>query len=294
MHLFLKKIYRKNPFPKIYRINQCEVLKKNGIWKFDREQQEYTKKIHYQNSNEIYKEPIIRTLYFDNKQHLWVSDDSNHKIDFFYINSNKFDDLLQLNAISSSNILSIEKDNEGLMWCASEFDGIFTFNPNLKLSFHFPKIRALHLSQDLSGNMWYIGESGIGYFDRNKKIWEKINLGKKLKTFFLIHLSDKKKLIATNDGLYELILQKEKWKLKKSNILSNVNDLDIFQITSGEEKFHYLPKGSNKLILIDKNNINLIHEIKINSRVYDIVEDVKYLTSINSVFYECLFPLYSL
>ena len=28
MHLFLKKIYRKNPFPKIYRINQCEVL----IW----------------------------------------------------------------------------------------------------------------------------------------------------------------------------------------------------------------------------------------------------------------------
>ena len=26
MHLFLKKIYRKNPFPKIYRINQCEVL----------------------------------------------------------------------------------------------------------------------------------------------------------------------------------------------------------------------------------------------------------------------------
>jgi hypothetical protein len=28
MHLFLKKIYRKNPFPKIYRINQCEVLSK--------------------------------------------------------------------------------------------------------------------------------------------------------------------------------------------------------------------------------------------------------------------------
>ena len=28
MHLFLKKIYRKNPFPKIYRINQCEVLNK--------------------------------------------------------------------------------------------------------------------------------------------------------------------------------------------------------------------------------------------------------------------------
>ena len=28
MHLFLKKIYRKNPFPKIYRINQCEVLTK--------------------------------------------------------------------------------------------------------------------------------------------------------------------------------------------------------------------------------------------------------------------------
>ena len=27
MHLFLKKIYRKNPFPKIYRINQCEVLR---------------------------------------------------------------------------------------------------------------------------------------------------------------------------------------------------------------------------------------------------------------------------
>ena len=29
MHLFLKKIYRKNPFPKIYRINQCEVLNYN-------------------------------------------------------------------------------------------------------------------------------------------------------------------------------------------------------------------------------------------------------------------------
>ena len=29
MHLFLKKIYRKNPFPKIYRINQCEVLNTN-------------------------------------------------------------------------------------------------------------------------------------------------------------------------------------------------------------------------------------------------------------------------
>ena len=29
MHLFLKKIYRKNPFPKIYRINQCEVLIRN-------------------------------------------------------------------------------------------------------------------------------------------------------------------------------------------------------------------------------------------------------------------------
>ena len=31
MHLFLKKIYRKNPFPKIYRINQCEVLKNMRI-----------------------------------------------------------------------------------------------------------------------------------------------------------------------------------------------------------------------------------------------------------------------
>ena len=31
MHLFLKKIYRKNPFPKIYRINQCEVLNKYFI-----------------------------------------------------------------------------------------------------------------------------------------------------------------------------------------------------------------------------------------------------------------------
>ena len=30
MHLFLKKIYRKNPFPKIYRINQCEVLKSDS------------------------------------------------------------------------------------------------------------------------------------------------------------------------------------------------------------------------------------------------------------------------
>ena len=30
MHLFLKKIYRKNPFPKIYRINQCEVLSSIG------------------------------------------------------------------------------------------------------------------------------------------------------------------------------------------------------------------------------------------------------------------------
>ena len=30
MHLFLKKIYRKNPFPKIYRINQCEVLNINS------------------------------------------------------------------------------------------------------------------------------------------------------------------------------------------------------------------------------------------------------------------------
>ena len=33
MHLFLKKIYRKNPFPKIYRINQCEVLIKNNYEK---------------------------------------------------------------------------------------------------------------------------------------------------------------------------------------------------------------------------------------------------------------------
>ena len=33
MHLFLKKIYRKNPFPKIYRINQCEVLSTGAILK---------------------------------------------------------------------------------------------------------------------------------------------------------------------------------------------------------------------------------------------------------------------
>ena len=31
MHLFLKKIYRKNPFPKIYRINQCEVLSRADL-----------------------------------------------------------------------------------------------------------------------------------------------------------------------------------------------------------------------------------------------------------------------
>ena len=31
MHLFLKKIYRKNPFPKIYRINQCEVLTTDSL-----------------------------------------------------------------------------------------------------------------------------------------------------------------------------------------------------------------------------------------------------------------------
>ena len=36
MHLFLKKIYRKNPFPKIYRINQCEVLNQIYIYSINK------------------------------------------------------------------------------------------------------------------------------------------------------------------------------------------------------------------------------------------------------------------
>ena len=70
MHLFLKKIYRKNPFPKIYRINQCEVLSTNTC--------ETEKKIDYgiftdSRDGKTYKWVRLK----DGKK--WMAQNLNHK-----------------------------------------------------------------------------------------------------------------------------------------------------------------------------------------------------------------------
>ena len=162
MHLFLKKIYRKNPFPKIYRINQCEVLNNLGSNYYSLKQYDLAEK-HLQRTLDLMEEhkvftnkgiPLLRMgLIKLEKEDLIATMHYADAIDYWLI-SHKFIGTYQVNFYQfKSKIAKTKQDYEqAIFWIdkasmeQDSLDKMTGFNNLIKLE-ESAKLRELKQEQ---------------------------------------------------------------------------------------------------------------------------------------------------
>lgn len=277
------------PFPRqnSYKVlNSCFLSEKqllvpinnHGIWLFDLVSQKYLKEIKL----DIYpKRKNPRALHFDG-HHLWIAGEDNFRVSYCRISQNCIIEPLKIEKNTPSFISSIVEDWTGNKWCVSKSDGVFVFNNQGKLLTNFvfskkgvidnnqiPHIK--NLSLDSEGKIWGIGDQKIIYYDLNKKYWQLAAEPFIDRTaFFLLHLTNDKKLISTNKGLIELFFEKSSWHHKNSSALNGSGkNTNIFQLLDGGNGKKYVPCGSNKLKILDQEEKVKELTIKPEAWIYD-------------------------
>ncbi|NRA72469.1 MAG: EAL domain-containing protein [Gammaproteobacteria bacterium] len=138
----------------------------NGLYLFDIEQQISTKTL-ITDLNIWGLVKLDKIYYIATQRGLYSLELATKKI----ISIAKFSDINPL--ITNDSIKSIFQDNSGLIWLASQLQGVFTFNPTVKNFSSYSRLSSLKLShsvvydffEEKSGVFWIATENGLNKLD---------------------------------------------------------------------------------------------------------------------------------
>ena len=178
MHLFLKKIYRKNPFPKIYRINQCEVLNRKKTWLATTKGIAY---FNWKNLNKIFyltnknqQTTSVSNINLDMRGQLWFT--INRELLNYKPDSDELYIYRQEEVKSSNFSFSIKcRDDKGRIWLGTN-SGIKIFSPDsinpypFMPSIFIESIKINNDSLDINKNINEISSLGLKYNQNNLDI----------------------------------------------------------------------------------------------------------------------------
>ncbi len=265
--------------------NEQEILaisKNSGLWLFDRKSEKFIKNFNSsENISSSLSSNSLREIYLDEQDHLWISNFHTAAVDYTWINWNSFYNPLQFVLKNNLVVNSIIEDQKGHIWCSTEGKGIYEIDVHGKIVSHYKykkKSSSLNgnlspikqLSIDDKGIIWAVGNNEV--YNLVKNSWEVVYHLQKKFQYNMLHLSNNRKLIVTNEGIISLKKEDQKWEVDDSSLLEK--ELYVFKAFKDSQNRIYLPQSDKKILIYSYENehLRLLKQIEINTSVYAICE----------------------
>jgi len=250
-----------------------------GLWFFDVKNRGFTKDyVNNETSQVSISGDNIRNVHMTPDRQLWLSYDQLKTLDHGWLEQNQFFNPFSKSGILSPSIESIVEDAYGQIWCATKSEGIFVFDKGGRLIQRYlhnallgELNRIFQLSRDREGNIWAAAMRKILIFRHASQTWKTIPLPDDTQAYFLLHLSTRRKLVSTNQGIRELVQDGESFKMAASTLIPSSTNLDYLQLFEGQNERFYVPKNGNTLTYFTRNGNEKTHNI--NSAIYGVWED---------------------
>jgi len=250
-----------------------------GLWLFDSQQKKLIKqvKIATQQTTEIDLQNIS-SIYLDSNDKLWISH-KNGGVSFAWFYEHDFSLPFQENKKATPAIRTIAEDRNNTLWCNTQAGNIFNIDSSGKMSSPLEdKVNTLQIrkiSQDEVGNIWAINKNKIYRFQESTSSWQEEFSDTTEQFFFLTHLSNQHKLVATMNGIMELHKPADQWEIMPSDSPTKKYVTEGLQLFKGESKRIYISNKSSalKIFKVQNHRLKLIHLLAFKAEVYSIYED---------------------
>lgn len=260
-------------------------LANSSLWLFDTHQKKLVRPIQAKGddiSNINLKN--TRALYLDPKNRLWMSHGNGGGISMAWFYHYPFHLPFQKrNTADIPSILSIVEDKQKQLWCNTQDGHIFSINQKNRITRSFDGIstdsttlgKSRRLSQDEAGNIWALVKNKLYRFHKNTSSWQEEFSGKSEQLFFLLHLSNQRKLVATMNGIIEIQKLDGKWRImpqEESGQKYLTQGLQLFKGKSGQiyisSKSHAL-----KIFTEKEGRLKRSQQLDFSAEIYSIWED---------------------
>lgn len=251
----------------------------SGLWLFDIKEKKFER--HYSNDKKdsrSIKKNSLGEVYIDDQNHLWAASLKSADIDQCWLESNQF--VNPLKGISSNQLIinSIIEDSKNRVWCSTSNLGVFLFDlkGNLIETFNYktvntPDFNAIQqLISDKSGAIWGINDKFIFKFNEKEKKWKVIFHSDKMKLLNFSHLSEKYKLVSTNQDVFKLALNEKKDELNIKQTIISTDTSQVFYFYFDERDNYFFPDEDNNLLIYhnDGGNLYFIQKLEIKAEIF--------------------------
>jgi signal transduction histidine kinase len=266
--------------------------KYSGFWIFDKKKKVFTENYLFKEdkTNSI-SSNSLREIFIDKQEHLWLSNFDKATIDYSWLYKNQFSNKFTQLKIKAPVVNSIIEAEDSTVWCSTESDGIFRFvqdsiishhpylNKNQLDLFHIEPIKKL--ISDEYGRLWGLSRKSIYLY--NGENWKRVFTSSKKLYSFLV-LDKTTKIIATNEGLFELVFNPVEKNVTRVKAIDKESSFDIPQLFPSSDSTFFAPSKASSLLLYKKNEgaYNVEEEISLNADIYAILEDKKNKTALLS------------
>lgn len=228
----------------------------------------------------------VRTVHKDEEENLWLVQRNTAEIDYAWANQNQFFNPFQGHIEISPTVTALVEDLNQNIWCATQNFGIYVFNKNRNLLYHFDENRGglnikeiKQLSIDRKGKIWAIGEHKLLQFNSSRNYWEEKIDEKDKQLFFVHHLSPNQKIVSTNKSITEFKINKEdELQATKRKIVKD----DQYSLVHFYEKnngllYVFSPFGPKELRIYrrDTDSLALVKVFSTKASINTIWEDVQ-------------------
>ena len=236
--------------------------------------------------------PCFNNLYLDNDANLWLAR-WDKGINYSNLRKNKFTKFRPLPASISFDCWSFMEDEGHNVWISGRGNGVIVLNPQRQVVGRFEYNifnDNVVLYKDLQNRLWgYTQQGKLFLFDKNHKSLKNIAFEGALPQGF--HLNDMKQLqdgrilLASSQGLYEIIELKKAFLIQKSKALpATYDEKGFFHIFENQRHEVILNHGQKAFLLcqFDKNQARVLDSTALNSEIYAAIEfstDDYYFTS---------------
>lgn len=256
-----------------------------GLWLFDTERLEFTKNWRA-SSEEVYSPAsnAPKELYHDDLGHVWVTH-YQKGLDLSVGQFNTFRDPLKNLGLTNPSAEFIVEDQVGNIWVATKKQGIFVFSKDEDLLqrhiYESGEIGSLaidelkHLSVDQAGNVWCLGRQAIFRYDPKVKQWNQVLACPDQELFFLMFLRSGRKLLTTNEGIFNLRETDGSYVLTPAKDIENNDQFNFFHLLESKAGKVYLPSKLKDLLVYEQDDVfslKLSSKKVLGGEVYGMVE----------------------
>ena len=248
---------------------------RNGIWLFDKIQRKFIQQIkHIPGITTSLRDDVVRELYLDDQQNLWVSLWS-YGLDYANLRKNKFQALLTKKNLEekATHVFAIQESPRGQILCGTgRGKGLFIFDQqkrlltNLRHQADQPKSLSPYsirqIFRDQEDRLWVLSHFQLQLFDEEAQTFQSVPYP--MQQFnYMYQLASGRILVASYAGILELLPQGDSFQLIPCPELDQLSG-DVSSIYQDQNGTVYFSENGESLQLYREEGAKLVFQQRIS------------------------------